>query len=368
MTQSVSTALARKLSAGQEEQGEKPRSILRALRLAFARTAGDRYQLPLAVIGAKQSHRAPEALEQVIQADWLLLQFSNAEGMAAAVCMDMAAVSAIVQVQTIGQVLPGEPDARAYTDTDAAMVAPLVEEALSRAVGVVEASADQANLSGYEFRARLGDLRTLSLAMVEDAYRVFELTVELGGGLRQGQVSVLLPDLPAEPGEDEVDAGEAGPNLEQASGVVRAELNTVISRMSLPLAMLSDLSVGDVLPLTGSRLDRAEILTIDRTRAAIGRLGQCGGMRAVRLNEYASVAALEQSELPEFLKARSTASRSEALEEPIQAASNQAVIPIGADVLGDLEADLGFESPDQMVAEISQLAGLTGLEDEPGPS
>lgn len=358
--------MARKLSAGQEEQGEKPRSVLRALRLAFARTAGDRYQLPLTVIGAKQSHRTPDALVQGIRADWLLLQFGNAEGMAAAICMDMGAVSAIVQVQTIGQVLAGEPDARAYTDTDAALVAPLVEEALSRAVGLVEASADQASLSGYEFRARLGDLRTLSLALVEDAYRVFELTVELGGGLRQGQVSVLLPDLPAETDEDEADLAEAGPNLEQASGVVRAELNTVISRMSLPLATLSSLSVGDVLPLTGSRLDRAEILTIDRGRAAIGRLGQCGGMRAVRLNEYTSVAALEQSELPEFLEARSAGSPPETLEDAIQTAPTQAVVPLGVDGLGDVDPGLSFDSPDKMVAEISQLAGLTGLEDEPG--
>ncbi|WP_170417867.1 FliM/FliN family flagellar motor C-terminal domain-containing protein [Ruegeria atlantica] len=364
MTQPVSTALARKLSVGQEEQGERPRSVLRALRLAFARTAGDRFQLALSVIGAKQSHRHQDALVDGIEADWMLLHLANADGMSAAICMDMGAVSAIVQVQTIGEVMSDPPIAREYTDTDAAMVVPLVEGALTRAVGLVDTAADHSSLAGYEFQSRLTDLRSLSLAMVEDAYRVFDLTIELGGGLRQGQISVLLPDRAAEQEGDEGTEVAAGPILEQASGVVRAELNTVINRMSLPLATLSGLSVGDVLPLIGSRLDRAEILTIDRTRTAIGRLGQCGGMRAVRLNECGSATAPEQSDLPEFLEARSNATSPDILESPMPTNPTHDVVPIGSLALNEVEGDLGLGNPDQMVAEISQLAGLTGLEDE----
>ena len=280
MTQTVSAALTRKLSVGREEQGDKPRSVLRALRLAFARAAGDRLQLPMVVIGARQSHRTPDMLANQVGEDWLLLQFVTGDGASAAICMDLGAVSAIVQVQTIGGVMAEEPAPRAFTHTDGAMVAPLIEDAMARAVDLVEAPADQSSLSGFEFSARLADLRTLSLAMVEDAYRVFDLTVELGGGPRQGQISVFLPDRSAEDA-DEVAQKGTGPNLEQASGVLRAELNTVICRMSLPLASLSQLKVGDVLPLMGARLERAEVLTIDRSRAAIGRLGQCGGMRAV---------------------------------------------------------------------------------------
>ncbi|RBW63454.1 FliM/FliN family flagellar motor C-terminal domain-containing protein [Ruegeria sp. A3M17] len=368
MTQSVSTALARKLSAGQEEQGEKPRSVLRALRLAFARTAGDRFQLPLSVIGAKQSLKAQDTLAEVVDAGWMLLRLGNSDGMSAAICLDMGAVSAVVQVQTIGEVMPNPPTAREYTDTDAAMVAPLIEDALTRAVALVDTAADQSSLAGYEFRARLADLRSLSLAMVEDAYRVFDLTVELGGGLRQGQITVLLPDTPAEQGADVEIQVAAGPKLEQASGVVRAELNTVIGRMSVPLATLSGLSVGDVLPLTGSRLDRAEILTIGRTRAAIGRLGQCGGMRAVRLNECASAAALEQAEMPEFLEARSYAPGPEARKDPMPIDPTHEVVPIDEVALNELDTDLRFGSPDQMAAEISQLAGLTGLDDIADPT
>ncbi|WP_170326797.1 FliM/FliN family flagellar motor C-terminal domain-containing protein [Ruegeria arenilitoris] len=365
MTQTVSAALARKLSVGQEEQGDKPRSILRALRLAFARAAGDRLQLPMVVIGAKQSHRTPDVLADQVGEDWLLLQFVTGDGASAAICMDLGAVSAIVQVQTIGEVMAEEPTPRGFTHTDGAMVAPLVEDALARAVDLVEAPGDQSSLSGFEFATRLADLRTLSLAMVEDVYRVFDLTVELGGGLRQGQISIFLPDLFA--GDSDEDTQEdTGPNLEQASGVLRAELNTVICRMSLPLTSLSQLKVGDVLPLTGSRLDRAEILTIDRTRAAVGRLGQCGGMRAVRLNEYAPLTALTQSEAAEFLEARKIATSQPEMDKPTRAETSQMPVAFDPHATNDIESNLNFADSDQMVAEISQLAGLKLSDTDPG--
>ncbi|WP_037310500.1 FliM/FliN family flagellar motor C-terminal domain-containing protein [Ruegeria halocynthiae] len=366
MAQPVSTVWARKLTAGHEESGGKPRSVLRALRLAFARAAGDLLQLPLSVIGAKQSGRLPEDWGDAVGKDWLLLQFFNSDGLSSAICLDLVSVSSIVQMQTIGGVTSDAPSPRAFTDTDAAMVAPLVEDALTRAAKLVEAPGDQVSLSGYEFTSRLPDLRSLSLAMTKDTYRVMELTVELGGGLRQGQISVLLPDLPEEVGESEPPLEEIGPNLEHASGVLRADLNTVICRMSLPLTALSGLEVGSVLPLTGSRLDRAEILTIDRNRAAVGRLGQCGGMRAVRLNENALLVEPGTAGRYDFLEAGSELSRNEMPE-----ISNMADLPQGSGALDpavtiDVETALNFADSDQMVAEISQLAGLTQEDGDPG--
>ncbi len=350
MTQPVSAALARKLTAGQEGRGDRPHSVLRALRLALARAAADRLRLPLAVIAAKQVAGSPDTLGGQIGDDWLLLQFTGAEGLQAAVCMDMGTVSAIVQVQTVGEVMPSPPVERAFTDTDAAMVAPWVEEVFRRTANLVEEAGDQERLAGYQYRLRLADLRTLSLALVEDAYVSYDLTVELGNGLRQGKVSVLLPELSS--GSDAEDHDEdAALKLGQGAGVLRAELDTVICRMSVPLASLSALATGDILPLAGARLDQAEVLTIDRSRAAVGRLGQCGGMRAVRLNEQVPLPSPLGTDAQEFLAAR---------------AHNQPAADISADaaeiVLNEasgLVDDLELGDSDQIAAEISKLAGLS---------
>lgn len=355
MSQDVNAALARKLSVGQKDLGDRPRSVLRALRLGFARAAGDRLNLPLAVIGAKQSNQSQEVPGDAAGQDWLLLVFDGPEGRAAA-CLNPNVVSAIVQAQTIGQVLSGDPGTRTFTDTDAAIVAPLIEAALTGSAALFDASSDQICLAGLEFTSRAKDLRTLSLAMTEEAYRIFELTVDLANGEQQGHISVFLPEHPAVPDVAE-DAGEkADLRMDQCSGVMRAELTAALCRMSLPLSDLSGMRIGDILPLRGARLDRTEVLTIDRTRAGIGRLGQCGGLRAVRLNETAALPALTGADAQDFIASKSGTPPQDYPVEPAEHDAHAQTVPAGVSDLTD--SDLIVNDSERMVAEITQLAGL----------
>lgn len=361
MTGQANTALARKLSAGQGSVAEPPRSILRALRLGLARAAGEGFGLPLSVIGAKQSSRAQADLADKVPDRWLLLVFSTTQAGPAAICLDPGCVSAIVQQQTIGMVISGAPSDRAFTDTDAAMAAPLFEEMMIRACGLVEAPADVKILSGFEYSIRAETVRALTLAMADERYRVAELTVELAGGAQQGEICIVLPDPPPSDDGQAAQADPAGRNLEQASGVMRAELTAVLSRISLPLTDLSALAVGDVLPLTGSKLDKVQVLTIERGRLAVGRLGQCGGMRAVRINEQ-QAAALTHVEPQPFM-----ASQTGALHETAgaQSALNGIDTVDGLDIAHPSDAgDLLALGSDELVSEISQLARLSGEEGE----
>lgn len=362
MTVQANTALARKLSAGQEGLPEPPRSILRALRLGLARAAGEGIGLTLSVIGAKQARRPQPELADRVQDGWLLLLFTSEHAGAAAVCLAPGCVSAIVQQQTVGMVSAEPPSGRAFTGTDAAMAAPLLEDMLGRARGLVEGPADVASLSGYEYASRADDVRTLMLAMAEDSYRVIDLTVELAGGARQAEMCILLPDPPlTEPDQAGPETG-SGRNLDQASGVMRAELTAVLGRMSLPLTNLSDLTVGDVLPLSGSKLDKVEVVSIDRARMAIGRLGQCGGMRAVRVNEHQPATALTYTEPQPFL-ATPSGSPDTLDAPPLQAMGEvmeDPTLPENAIGAGNL---LPIDSV-QMVSEISQLAGLPETDED----
>lgn len=358
MTQHPNAALARKLSAGQDSAGNNPRSILRALRLALARAAGQRLNLPLSVIGIKQAVRLQEDLSEVIADGWMLLHFTTGDR-AAAVCIDAGCASAVVQTQTIGEVMGGEPQPRPFTDTDAAMAAPLIEDLFTRTQALVEATADIALFSGFEYASRAEDARALLLGLVNETYRVFDLTVDLAGGLRQGQLTILLPELSEGEVERSPDDIDTGLSLGQASGVMRAELHAMICRMVLPLSSFSELKAGDVLPLTGARLDRTEVQTIDRSRAAIGRLGQCGGMRAVRINEDVPLPALADGAGKDFLESRAGQRVAEVSDVlPPEAPEALPDTLLSADLMIPDEDDLTFTDSDQMVSEISQLAGL----------
>ncbi|WP_050603267.1 FliM/FliN family flagellar motor switch protein [Ruegeria sp. 6PALISEP08] len=357
MSETVNAALARKLSVGKKDLGDRPRSGLRALRLGFARAAGDRLNLPLAVIGAKQSSRSAEDLGETIGQDWLLLVFEGVEGRSA-VCLDPHLVSAIVQTQTIGEVMPDDPAPRVFTDTDAAMAAPLIEAALTRSADLIDTVDEPVCLAGHEYSTRAANLRELSLAMTHEVYRSYDLTVDLANGVRQGHISVFLPETSAALEVAEQDLEHSGPRIEQSSGVVRADLNAALCRMTLPLSALSAMRIDDVLPLPGARLDRTVVLTIDRTRAGVGRLGQCGGLRAVRLNEHAALPALSGAEAQEFIESRGRLRPQDNVQEPITNTMDilpPASIPEGTEIVPD---NTLIEDSERMVAEISHLAGL----------
>ncbi|MCX8954843.1 flagellar motor switch protein FliM, partial [Ruegeria sp. NA] len=99
-----------------------------------------------------------------------------------------------------------------------------------------------------------------------------------------------------------------------------------------------------------------EVLTIDRTRAGIGRLGQCGGLRAVRLNEAAALPALTGADAQDFIASKSETPPQDYPVEPAEHDAHAQIVPAGVSDLTD--SDLIVNDSERMVAEITQLAGL----------
>ncbi len=277
------SVLERKLAAGEADRGNG-RSALRALRLALARTAKDLYDLPLAVIGAKQARCEQAAAEGFLANDRLLVLLDGARAQAGAVSLDSACVAALIQQQTMGRVTGSAMAERDFTGTDAALAEPLIELLLSRAADLADSPDDRRCLGGFRFGVRVEDVRSLMLMLEADRFRVFDLTVDIAEGAMQGAVCLVLPDLPPETGKDGCNGADTGPRLDQGFGVMRADLTAMIGRLRMSLTDLARLRPGDVLPLTRERLEETQLVSITGKPVAAGRLGQVNGLRAVRLN------------------------------------------------------------------------------------
>lgn len=376
----IRSTLERKLALARDERQGDTRSVLRALRLALARAADDAVGLAVAVIGATQARYELDELSRAVPEGRLYLLLSGPGEGLGAICFDRACVSALLQQQTMGQVLNGESQGRAYTETDAAMASPVVDAFLPRASELAEKPADRNCLAGYSYAARADGRRALLLLLEAERYRVFDLTAEIAGGKLQGQITLILPDQP-EAREDDRDSGEAAnPGLERSFGVVRAELNAVICRIKLPLSALADMQPGSLLPLDQPMLDRIDMLTIEGRPVAVARLGQCRGMRAVRLNEKPPSLEKEDAGAGGF-SGHSTA-RDKALPQPPKPDTQESVklSKEGHSRTDDYE-DLDTETeerlsaydislpalnPEQAAAEICELAGLGELEENGG--
>ncbi len=277
--------LQRKMAAGRDAAESIGRSAAAALRLAIARAADDLFDLALVVIGVSQARVTQDELAPHLPQDRLLVMLDGPEGQFGILTLDRMLLTALIQQQTMGQISGMVPDDRPFTSTDASLAAPLVDEMLTRAADLADKPIDIQCLSGFRFGARAEDARSAMLSIEAERFRLFELTLEFGSEGKQGVLTLVLPEpIKAATGQ-EVEADSTAPKLGAAIEMARADLTAVICTMRVSLSDLSAMAPGDVLPLVKDHLDRTELVGITGQPVAVGRLGQIGGLRALRLNE-----------------------------------------------------------------------------------
>ena len=224
----------------------------------LARAARDALNLPVSVIGITQARMTQAALVGHVDGDRLLMLLDGEAAGAGVLSADRSCLAALIQQQTMGQVTAADPGDRPFTATDAAMVAPLADAMLARAAELSEAAADRQALGGLRFGARVADVRAMQLALDAERFRVFDLTLDFAGGVRQGALCLALPIA------EEVAGASAPPadpdRMARVAGAARAELRVVIGQLQLSLADLSGMRPGDVLIWDSARPIRFDVL------------------------------------------------------------------------------------------------------------
>ncbi|AVO36288.2 FliM/FliN family flagellar motor switch protein [Pukyongiella litopenaei] len=284
MTGPDQTVLRHKLASGREDaNGARPgaRSALRALRLAIARAAEEVLDLRLSVIGATQWRGASDGLDGRLGGNPLLIMLDGPGGAPGAVALDPGLVTALIQHQTMGRVIGGDAPDRIFTATDAALAEPLIAAVMSRLPDLADDARDRACLTGFRPGVWVDSAESLALALDGCDCRLFEMKLDLAGGAGQGALSLVLPEADTRQGSDPAETDRA--DMATALGAARADLTAVLCRMRMPLDALRRLAPGDLLPLAGYRLDRTGLYGIDGQLVASGRLGQAGGVRAIRI-------------------------------------------------------------------------------------
>lgn len=284
---SGASVLARKLAVAREGAGGLSNSVtLKVLRRSMARAAADLCDLPLAVIAARQLNCVPEDLGRYLSDEKLLVVLDGPNGRIGAAALDAPTVTALIQQQTMGQVMGKAPTERHYTSTDAAMTADFIDRAFAKAISMLDGQPDLPLFEGFRFGARIEDVRSLMLGMEADDYRVIELTLDLSSGAMQGSVTLILPEpTAADLGQEGQTGLDFGPSLGNGMGAMRVEMSAVLCKVQVPVSQFSNLQIGDMLPLDQAFLYETDLVAINGQCISGGRLGQINGARAVRLNE-----------------------------------------------------------------------------------
>ena len=289
MASTASNAVLRKkASAARETYQARAMSPEKALRLSLAKSADELLDMSLVVLSCQYDYLSADDLAGHLADDALLVLLDGAGRVTGAMMLDLMATSALVEQSTMGRVSPLEPEPRATTTTDAALIGPILDDVFLRLAMMMEGDPAADWMAGYSFGVRLENVRLMSLALDAPDFHVFRLHAEFGG-TRQGHMLFALPDrrhLPAIEQEGEA-AGDAGPTVGEAVMSAPATIDAVLHRTTMPFARVNALKVGDLIEIPRAALAQTRLETRGETgrAACLGkvRLGQMGGFRAVRL-------------------------------------------------------------------------------------
>lgn len=290
------SALHRKTASGRAEHQARVMTLARALRLSVAKIADDLFDMALATLGVRTQEVAGPDLIDHFDDGALLLLLDGPHQRRAAVVIDQALVGALIQQQTMGQVLPHvDTEPRTMTNTDAAICAPFLNALFERIAELPEAERDRQLVKGYQFGARAEDARLLQLAMEAAQYQLVQMDIDVERGNRQGKMTLCLPVTEIEPllddagTDDDMASGGflkgAKPSLAETVPTLPIELSLILSCLKLPLNRISNLKVGDILALKEGGFDAVEMRTSQGRKVGKGTLGQLDGLRAIRITQ-----------------------------------------------------------------------------------
>ncbi len=218
-----------------------------------------------------------------------------------AVALSSGIVDAMVEVQTTGRVEAQTGPARPVTRVDIVLVRDFIDLLLAgcaREFGDFQARDWPLRLSLGE---PLEERHRLPLTLEERDYHMWKLSLELGGGVKSGQIALTLPVI------GRADAVAQAPKKLRkfteaerqkwrvawgaAIGEAIVSLEAILMRRKLPFVEVEGLSVGTVLPFTDATLTEIRLEDVTGRAVLRGRLGQKSGMRAVRLGKEITMRA-----------------------------------------------------------------------------
>ncbi|CAM9987168.1 unnamed protein product [Chrysoparadoxa australica] len=289
--------MGQKAQAAQRAFEARGMSLAKALRRALSRTADVLWDLALVTQSVTVETMDQDDVVDALGKTDLLVLLDGPDGAVGIASVDRQVMTGVIEVQTIQQVtqMPVEDD-RILTQTDAAMLAPLLDGALGRLADTLTEHPLHSQLVGYRFGAMIEDSRAAGLLLDAAGYRSFRADIDLALGRRRGVLTLFLPERKPKRSTPGVVQG-AGPHEERLSRVP-ARLDAALARITLPLSKAEALKPGDLLSLPPDALSKVEVMAGRGHLVACGRLGQLNGLRAVRLTWPAGNAAISSAADP----------------------------------------------------------------------
>ncbi len=287
MTDNMHSTILRRMTGGQatDAAAEVPQTASRALRLALTRAANDTVGLVLTVTSTAEDEQSLDEMLDALDQQLMLIALNRADQLVGFIAVDMEFRAAVMEMQTIGALIPAVAENRAPTGTDKMMCDPVLAAFQNALPEAMNGTPLQGWVDGTVLGERIASARAAGLVLEDDTYRILRLNVDLGVADRQAQVLIALPLLAEQrpvpvATEEKPDWATLFPAAVQEAPVA---LDALLHRFEMPLARAHALQVGQVVPLLGCKVSSVRLMAPNGKQVMTAKLGQFGGKRAVRI-------------------------------------------------------------------------------------
>ncbi|SEK86732.1 FliM/FliN family flagellar motor switch protein [Pacificibacter marinus] len=277
------SAMRRKAGVGRPPPDVTAMSAAKALRLAVAKAAEDVTGMVMQVTDVQESLTTISVLPSAIPDHSLLALLEGPEHAYGLAIFSLAVTTSVVEQMTTGNVQKYAPEERSPTSTDSVMCFELIDSMLKYFEKIVVEAVEPPLVDGYCTAAQLSEPRSIPIAFDDIRYKMFRITVDMGRGLRQGEIMFIYPAMRPKPKLEPGVQSDWETSFQASVLKTEASLETVLHRVSLSLSDVVGLEIGMTLPIPREAFTRVEVVA-DGRRMSYGRLGQMNGHRAIRID------------------------------------------------------------------------------------
>jgi flagellar motor switch protein FliM len=298
------TVLRRKLAPPRPQKVPGQDALQHMLAKTMPRDAEALLGLQVAVTGVTVAKRPKSEVISGLNPFDLVYLMKSEKGPPGLCMLSPMLLSGLIEMQMSGRVLGGDAAERRPTRTDGIVASDIVDRWISTAKAEAERLQilDRTPFADHYRAGTVADPRAADLALDPGEFRTLEISLELAGGIKSGQIAFALPVV--RPGALPGNKGVAE-EFCVAISETTTKLQVVLARLPSTLERAAGLSVGDILEVPISALQRVTMEGREGEPVATARLGQSAGRKAVRILG-ADAAAGGEAQLPgpaEFLGA-----------------------------------------------------------------
>lgn len=282
--QTEHSTLRRKAGTGRAPSDGAGMTAPKAFRLALSKAAEVELGLPMRAQIIKEELVNQAQVLEALDDESLLLMLEGPHDARGVAVFDLQALSALIEVQTLGKVLTTEAAKRRPTRIDGAMCEVLLDRVLKEFEGHLKETASSDWCKGYRFDKQVTSLRLLGLALTDVPYRLFHLPLDIADGAKQGLLQIVLP---AQGVRRKTAVGVDGgweQSMKLAVGDSHVEISGVLHRTQQTLAQVQAMQVGDLLAVPQACISGVSMEGSDGCFVGNARLGQQNGFRALRIS------------------------------------------------------------------------------------